>query len=402
MTDRAVLRDETILRLGGNGDNWHLTWGADDTQVTALCDGAGWREDRETFHNARLWRVVGGPHDARFEDVPGYPALTDDWTAPPPPRARYYGFGTLAVDGQLYQYLSTFNTPMMTGPDTFADDLRFVGAKLIHSPDGGATWRDQDGTTPVRWPAYDERSRDTMVFFEEDQDAFSLLSIVQMGRDYRANADGHVYVYAPNGSTDGTMNELVLFRVPKDRILDRGAYRYYAGAGSNGEAVWAAGIDDRAVVHTFPRGWVNTDIHPYAWHPSITYNEPLGLYLMANWGMGTTPEGLWFGRPSYLGIYTSPTAWGPWTQIHEETAWTPGGDAAARCYQPQIAPKWISPDGTSFWLVWTDFQSTRTEEEAKREQRRLDDDGAGMAARIDSMVATMPYYSFNAQRVDLR
>ena len=25
-------------------------------------------------------------------------------------------------------------------------------------------------------------------------------------------------------------------------------------------------------------------------------------------------------------------------------------------YQPQIAPKWIAPDGKSFWLVWTNFR----------------------------------------------
>ena len=44
---------------------------------------------------------------------------------------------------------------------------------------------------------------------------------------------------------------------------------------------------------------------------------------------------------------------GPWTQIHEEPAWTPAADPGARASQPQIAPKWISDDGTSFWLVWT-------------------------------------------------
>jgi hypothetical protein len=119
---------------------------------------------------------------------------------------------------------------------------------------------------------------------------------------------------------------------------------------------------------------VNTQIHPYAWHPSVVYNSALGVYIMANWGMGCSPDGLWFGKPSYLGFWVAPQPWGPWTQIHEETAWTPLGDKRSRCYQPQIAPKWIAPDGKSFWLVWTDFQ---------------DVDG------------TKPYYSFNTQQVKI-
>ena len=46
----------------------------------------------------------------------------------------------------------------------------------------------------------------------------------------------------------------------------------------------------------------------------------------------------------------------------------------ARAYQPQIAPKWISDDGKSFWLVWTDFQFVGPQR---------------------------PYYSYNIQKVEL-
>ena len=128
------------------------------------------------------------------------------------------------------------------------------------------------------------------------------------------------------------------------------------------------------VVTTFPSGWVNTKVHPYAWHPSVVYDAPLGGYLMANWGMGCAPDGTWFGKPSYLGFWSAPHPWGPWTQIHEEKEWTPAGDHAARAYQPQIASKWIAADGKSFWLVWTDFQFVGPQR---------------------------PYYSFNTQKVEL-
>ncbi len=64
---------------------------------------------------------------------------------------------------------------------------------------------------------------------------------------------------------------------------------------------------------------------------------------------------MWFKKPSYLGFWTAPQPWGPWKQIYEEKAWIPGGDKGSRAYQPQIAPKWISDDGKTFSLVWTDL-----------------------------------------------
>ena len=69
---------------------------------------------------------------------------------------------------------------------------------------------------------------------------------------------------------------------------------------------------------------------------------------MANWGMSCASDGMWFGMPSYLGFWSAQNPWGPWTQIHEEKEWMPAGDKAARAYQPQIAPNWISDDGKSF------------------------------------------------------
>ena len=41
-------------------------------------------------------------------------------------------------------------------------------------------------------------------------------------------------IYAPNGNTEGTMNELVMLRVAKAQILNRKAYEYFAGRRSDG------------------------------------------------------------------------------------------------------------------------------------------------------------------------
>ena len=282
---------------------------------------------------------------------------------------RYYNFGILALDGRIYQYLSVPNRPF------YEHEPRFVGAKLIYSPDNGRTWCNQDGSSPVKWELWGQRSKDNMVFFNEPGDAFSLLTILQMGKNYEHNTDGYVYVYAPNGNVEGAMNQLVLFRVPKDRIPDRRSYEYFVARRDNGAAEWSGRIEHRGVVHTFPAGWVNRFVHPYAWHPSVVYSAPHQCYLMANWGMGCAQDGTWFAKPSYLGFWSAPQPWGPWTQIHEDTAWCTGSDSNARSYQPQIAPKWIAEDGKSFWLVWTDFQEI---------------EGHGR-----------PYYAFNAQKVEV-
>ena len=359
--------DETTIRAGGNGDNWHMTWAIDDKQYAGLCDGRGWPSIAGysgQMYNSRIYAINGNPPAFTFEHLPGYLDLCNEEF---PNISRYYGFGIFALDQMLFHFLTTPNHPFSL------PEPRFVGAKLIYSADAGRSWRNQDGAA-LRWEPWEERSRENMVFFHESGDAFSLLTVLQMGRNYQHNADGYLYVYAPNGSTEGTMNQLVMFRTRLDRILDRAAYEFFAGLAPNGDARWVKDIEARGIVHTFPAGWVNTQVHPYAWHPSVAYIAPLDTYLMVNWGMGCSPEGMWFGKPSYLGFWVARRPWGPWTQIHEETRWTPAGDAGARVYQPQIAPKWIAEDGRSLWLVWTDFQEIG-------EQR--------------------PFYSFNLQKVSV-
>ena len=178
----------------------------------------------------------GVPPKLEFADTPGYPELL----VGPTPRetSRYYGFGILAVDNTIYQFLST--------PDRFFENVapqpRFIGAKLIYSPDNGRTWHNRDGSTPVRWETWEERSRANMAFFKESGDAFSLLTALQMGKAYGQNKDGYVYIYSPNGNTEGTMNQLVMCRVPKDRVRDRGAYEFFAARKSDGTAEWSRDI----------------------------------------------------------------------------------------------------------------------------------------------------------------
>lgn len=72
----------------------------------------------------------------------------------------------------------------------------------------------------------------------------------------------------PNGNIDGMMNQLVMARVPTDRILDRSAYEFFAGRNADGSGRWAADIASRE--HVFPPGWVNVNIIPMHGTPVLS------------------------------------------------------------------------------------------------------------------------------------
>lgn len=391
----AIPREDTIVRLGdpGCGDNWPMTWTDDDRHLTSLCDGFGWHEPRGPFHNTTILEITGGPEKASFEPLPSFPSIDYDF-ADLRTWNRYYGFSILAIDEFIYLLLSTPRRSWVgEGPTQFA------GAKLIYSPDRGATWCNQDGSSPVVLEDWNERNSENMAFFDIEGNAFALPTFIQMGKNYEANKDGFVYLYAPNGAEEGTMNQLVMSRVPTGRVLESEAYEYFAGPGPDGEGEWK-GIDDRRPILEFPSGWVNTlGMTPLAWQTNVVYNEPLGVYMLISSGMGCGPNGEWFSKPSYLGIWLADTPWGPWRQIHEDAAWTPGGDEAARCYAPQISPRWIAEDGRSFWIVWSDYQSSQDSDS--------DEDLAELTDPVERWNVLSEsgrdarYYRFNAQRVDL-
>jgi hypothetical protein len=390
----AIRRDDTILRLGGDGCGYSMTWTADDKQLVAVFDGAGWPEGpSQRYYSSRLFAISGSPQNAAFHDVPSYPdILLWDYLQGSAP---YYGLNIFAVDGRTYQFLSTEDNLGFSWIDK-STWTNFNSAKLIYSPDNDRTWCNQDGSTPVIRESRRTQSRKNMVFFHEPQDAFSQLSFLQMGRDYQCNRDGYVYVYAPNGTAEGTMNELVMFRVSKTQILERGAYEFFGGLRVDGNPYWVKDINARGVVYTFPRGWVST-VWPLAWQPSVVYNAPLGVYMMANCsGIGADCVA---SKPSYLGFWIALNPWGPWRQIYEETVWTPAGDSGARAASPQIAPKWIAEDGKSFWFVWTDAQqSTSVDRNESRFHTQSHNEWTQGRSRWRE---DHPHFAFNTQRVDL-
>jgi hypothetical protein len=406
---RVVRRDETIKRLDISAGYFAMTWAADDRQFVVCDDGVDLAEPPTKAYHSRIYALAGNPSNAVFQDVPGYPDM--------PMRMReanfasFWGGPCLAVDGRLYQFLSNSNNPYFKPDGSFWPNFYMSNAALIYSPDNGRTWCNQDGSSPVVWPNWDARSKDNLVFFnEEPEGAFAWPTFLQMGKDYQLNKDGYVYVYSGNGNVDGTANQLVMFRVPKARVLDRASYEYFSGCRPDGSVTWTRDISARAVVHTFPRGWVSSKFPgavPSGWSTALAYNAPLGLYMMVAQGTGPGEDGRWFGKPSYLGVWTAPRPWGPFTQVHEELAWTPANQQEARAFAPQIAPKWISADGKSFWLIWSDYGSKPANREynpdkhAAAEMKNITDDAEFARALKKFNKEHQLNIAFNMQRVDL-
>ncbi len=402
----AVLRDDTILRFGGDGIFSGFTWAKDGRQLVSVLDGSGLSlAPEDHFFSTRVFVFDGvQPDAATWRNLDGYPDIPLKEIYSPEKPAIHYGMTLLSVDGVIYQYLSTGTTHPFTPDLAPIPGYHLNAATLIYSPDSGRTWFNQDGTTPVVRARHDQLTSQNTVFCEEPQSAFSILSFLQMGKDYGENRDGYVYVYSPNGHTDGTMNELVMFRVPKAQVRERGAYEYFAGLAPDGSAEWTGDIDCRGVVHVFPRGGLPPNF-PLSWRVSVAYNSPLNVYVMLS-GSGTDPEASRPGaKPGYFGIWVAEHPCGPWRQVLEKQPWTPKGDPNALVGAASIVPKWFSQDGTSFWIAWADDQ-LRVEDGG-----RVDEDDLIALMRTNSATDAYagrlrwrqhhPYYGCNLQRVDL-
>ncbi len=356
-----------VFRSGDNGDNWCLTWAADGDLYTSQCDGRGWRYPdgrQRDFMNNHIWRIAGGPDSASFrsvfvEDAPDYsrtaqkeiygPIVQPDTCIefPPPERLdtwNWYAYGIVSIDGNIYQFISHCGERSGFG--------WFDGSQLIWRPQGKEKW--------LRWNGSDANDRskwlinegdNQLFFFEEPDLAFSWITIAQFGQDYRENKDGYVYIYSPEGKEKS--NLLNMARVKKGDILNRSRWEFFAGFDNSLKTQWTKDIRKRGVVHTFPEGWGF-----YSWSPSVVWNKGLGLFIMAvagtqRPGTGGVLENYMHYEPGELRFLWSENPWGPWTEFYRDEKWI-ADDPENRLYLPQLSPKWISEDGKSMYMVFSD------------------------------------------------
>ena len=349
--------NETLKRIGIDGDNWCTTWAKDGSQITSMCDG-NWT-GTGYFHN-HIYRITGDADNFKYDDILGYPEFYGDDDYP-----GWFGYGILAIDSVIYSMVSKTPGINWSGP--------FRGVKMLKSTDNGQSWYrvNQNGETRLLEPSDTARNLVTpgeMFFMEEfgkkqhGQIAypFSWVSFVQNGKAGSASPDGYIYIYAPESSN---INELLLARVKKEKFEERKNWEYFK-EWNKGIPVWTDDINNRGAVHIFPEKNSNNEYFGwYSWLPSVVWNEGLGLYIMVNGGT-YAGHGMTDSQDDYydswmhtktgsLGFWYAENPYGPWEEIYYSEYWKFENEENLN-YQPKLSPKWISKDGRDMTLIWSD------------------------------------------------
>lgn len=277
---------EEIRCAAPGSDNWPLTWAGDDFLYASYGDGRGFAPFTEKKLSMGFARIAGSGDRFAGENI-----RTESGERLGDGRAGPKASGMLALDGVLYAWVRN------TG-----------NAQLIWSEDHGRSWR---------WGFR----------FTE---SFGSPAFLNFSRDYEGARDDYVYIYSQDGpsayeSDDG----VVLARVPRDRIRERGAYEFFVRLGPRGEPEWTRDISRRGLVFQYPGRCRRLD---------AVYNAGLGRYLLA---VAYDHDGGW-------GLFDAPEPWGPWTTAFHTPYWGLGQTHGYR-----LPSKWISWDGRTMYLVFS-------------------------------------------------
>jgi hypothetical protein len=287
---------EKILRRARGSDNWPMTWGDDDLLYTAYGDGNGFEPFTTQKLSLGLATVAGTP-----DDPAGTNLRSATGEAVGDGAKGRKASGILMVDGVLYLWSRNVSN-----------------SQLSWSADHGRTW------TACDWK------------FTE---SFGCPTFLNFGRNYAGAHDAFVYLYSLDADSAYTpADQMVLARVPKDKMRERAAYQFFKGLNESGEPQWTASIAERGPVFRNPQS---------CYRSGITYNAALHRYLWCQiLPASTHPEGPRF--QGGFGIYDAPEPWGPWTTAYFTTAWDVGpGDTSS------FPTKWMSGDGTTLHLVFS-------------------------------------------------
>jgi hypothetical protein len=280
-----------IIRLAPGSDNWPMTWGDDDRLYTAYGDGRGFVPLVPEKLSLGLARITGSPPGIAPENLRSDIEGKGDGTR------GLKASGILMVNGILYLWLRNA-----------------TNSQLAWSDNHGRTWK----RAAWKWTR-----------------GFGCPTFLNFGPNYAGARDDYVYVYSPDSDEAYAMvDRMVLARVPKNKIREAGAYKYFRAPAPDGSARWATNIAERASVLTNPGR---------CYRSGVTYNAGLRRYL---WCVTSPVEDR--STAGGLLIYDAPEPWGPWTLLFATDKWdTAPGESAS------FPTKWMSPDGRTAWLVFS-------------------------------------------------
>ena len=295
---------EEIVRKAEGGDNWPATWADDDLLYTAYGDGWGFQPFVEKKLSMGFASVAGSP-----QTFVGTNIRTDSGEALGQGEAGRKASGILMVDGILYVLVRNAGN-----------------AQLGWSSDHARTWE---------WAEW------------RFTESFGYPTFLNFGKNYEGARDDFVYIYSHDSdSAYEAADQMVLARVPKDRIREREAYEFFKKEGLWGDPVWTKKIEERGAVFSHPGR---------CYRIGVTYNRGLQRYLWCQ----IHPESEDHRGPRFqggFGIYEAPEPWGPWRTVYFAPAWDVGpGETSS------FPTKWMSQDGTTIHLLFSgdDYFSTR-------------------------------------------
>jgi hypothetical protein len=297
ITGIAWAAKETILRKAKGSDNWPLTWADDDRQYTAYGDGRGFEPFAPKKLGLGFAQIEGDPPSFQGSNIPSPTGeqLGDGI-------ASRKASGILCVEGVLYLWTRNAGN-----------------AQLAWSKDHGKTWKwaDRKLTTSFGCPTF-----------------------LNFGKDYAGARDNFVYVYSHDAdSAYKPADRMVLARVPKQNIKERGAYEFFRGLDVKGRPRWSKDIAERGAVFTHKGR---------CYRSGITYNAGLKRYLWVQILPGTEGKKVDTRFEGGFAIYDAPEPWGPWTTVYFTEKWDVGpGETAS------FPTKWMSADGKSLHLVFS-------------------------------------------------
>jgi Domain of unknown function (DUF4185) len=290
-------------RYALGSDLWPVTWADDDALYGVWGDGGGFGGLNKVGRvSLGVARIAGLPGALEAKNVFG----GQDAQAP----ATFIGksHAIISIDGEQYMWVE--------------EQGKWMRGKVGKSTDRGKTWRFKGGKGSFQ---------DSDWTFEEPGGVFADPALLQFGRDYHDARDGYVYGYSER-VRNVAQTDIVMFRVPKDRLMDRTAYEFFAGFDGTGAPVWTSLINKMKPVFSDPNG--------VAWGVQVMYHPRLKRYLMT-----VRPE----DNGSAWGIFDAPEPWGPWTTVAYYSKWLD----ASRKIMYVFNPKWISSDGRTMYMIFS-------------------------------------------------
>ena len=332
------------------GDTWPTAWLADGSQLSACGD-----RSIPVVSPMSLFRVDGTPASGtpnggdEFTTTPMTGPLPVDPAVfcadvPVPPGGRPASVKPttlLSVDGQVYWGIACM---------TYGDEPRFERQHNYHAWIAKALNPEGD-----RW----NFSATPAAFFTGKLAAPMLL---QYGKDNALAFDNYIYAHFPCASDFGTTSgraesfwnnndAILLGRVPKDRVLERSSWQFWAGNGGDGDGdgdgVWSFNETEAVSIMNYSL-MIGMN--------QVTYHPGSGRLLMANFGfidLNGQPRP-WHTHPdldhhrTQLTLLEAEKPWGPFRIFHRDDSWQ-SPDKSGGGYCPIIPAKWLT--ATTAWVV---------------------------------------------------